>query len=171
MLSTRTPAMANTDTDRPLTPGEVALVASVFGAAVDPARVSVRHRKFWMFHPWWVTMAPDGHIWCHPNGFDWCGDYAAESLGMRAHFIHEMVHVWQRQRGRNLVLTRPPFARYGYVLQGGKPFDRYGIEQQACIVADAYRLRERGDSVGLRGYAAVLPFGEWGANPDLSSRA
>ena len=149
--------------DRALTPAEIALTASVFGAGIDTARTSVRHRKFWMFHPWWVTMAPDGHIWCHPNGFDWCADYAAEPLGTRAHFIHEMVHVWQRQQGQNLVLTRPPFARYGYKLTPGKAFARYGVEQQACIVADAYRLREAGDYAELAPYAAILPFGIWSA--------
>jgi hypothetical protein len=153
-------------TDRPLTPREVALVASVFGDTVDPARTSVRHRKFWLFHPWWVTMAPDGHIWCHPNGFDWCADYAAEPLGMRAHFIHEMTHVWQRQSGRNLIVARPPLARYRYRLIPGKPFRRYGIEQQACIVADAYRLREAGDRAALADYAAILPFGNWVLEPD-----
>ncbi|MBC7504483.1 MAG: vgr related protein [Sandarakinorhabdus sp.] len=155
--------MPSTNADRPLTPAEIALVDSVFGAALDPAQTSVRHRKFWMFHPFWVTMAPDGHIWCHPNGFDWCADYAAEPLGMRAHFVHEMVHVWQVQQGRNLIITRPPLARYGYVLALGKPFSRYGVEQQACIVADAYRRRERGDIAGLVPYGAILPFGDWGA--------
>jgi hypothetical protein len=153
--------MPATDADRPLTAGEVALVASVFGTAVDPALTSVRRRKFWMFHPWWVTMAPDGHIWCHPNGFNWCADYAAEPLGWRAHFVHEMVHVWQRQSGRNLIVARPPLARYRYTLRPGKAFARYGIEQQACIVADAYRRREAGDRAGLAPYAAILPFGDW----------
>ena len=154
--------MARTDTDRALTPAEIALTASVFGDAVDPARTSVRHRKFWMFHPRRVTMAPDGHIWCHPGGTSWCSDYAADTLGMRAHFIHEMTHVWQRQQGRNLILTRPPFARYAYRLKPGKPFRCYGIEQQACIVADAYRLREARDWAGLVPFAAILPFGSWG---------
>ena len=150
------------DTDRALTPGEIALVTSVFGDSFDAAITSVRNRKFWLFHPWWVTMAPDGHIWCHPNGSDWCADFAAEPLGMRAHFIHEMTHVWQRQSGRNLIVARPPLARYRYALVPGKPFARYGIEQQACIVADAYRRREAGDRAGLAGYAAILPFGDWG---------
>ena len=149
------------DTDRALTPGEVELVTRVFGDSVNAAITSVRHRKFWLFHPWWVTMAPDGHIWCHPNGSDWCADFAAESLGMRAHFIHEMTHVWQRQSGRNLIVARPPLARYRYVLVPGQAFARYGIEQQACIVADAYRRRETGDRAGLMPYAAILPFGDW----------
>ena len=155
--------MGNAETDRALTAAEIALTASVFGTSLDPLRTSVRRRKYWIFQPRWVTMAPDGHIWCHPNGAAWCADYAAESLGMRAHFVHEMVHVWQRQQGRNLVLTRPPLARYVYRLQAGKAFGRYGVEQQACIVADAYRLREAGDWARLADYAAILPFGAWSA--------
>lgn len=150
--------------ERPLTPGEAALAASVFGDAIVLDRVTIRCAKFWGLHPWWVTMAPDGHIWCHPNGFDWCADYAAEPLGMQAHFVHEMVHVWQVQRGGSLVFRRLPFARYGYALVPGKRFGRYGIEQQACIVADAFRLRagQRLQSKpGLAGYAAILPFGCW----------
>ena len=149
---------------RGLTANERDLAASVFGSSIDPAAVTIRNAKFWMFHPWWVTMAPDGHIWCHPNGFNWCADYAAETLGLRAHFVHEMVHVWQRQQGINLILRRPPMARYGYRLTPGKAFGRYGIEQQACIVADAYLLREGRAVPGkppLSDYAGVIPFGRW----------
>lgn len=149
---------------RALTAPETALVARVFGGQVDASLVSVRSAKFWMFQPWWVTMAPDGHIWCHPNGFNWCADYAGESLGLQAHFVHEMTHVWQHQQGRNLLLSRPPFARYRYELVPGKPFAAYGIEQQACIVADAYLAaqgRRQPGRPALADYAAVLPFGRW----------
>lgn len=149
---------------RKLTGAERALVAGVFGDQIDADIVTVRNAKFWMFHPRWVTMAPDGHIWCHPNGFDWCADYAIQPLGMRAHFVHEMTHVWQVQQGRNLIWARPPFARYGYELAPGKPFARYGIEQQACIVADAYRASAGAPlpgKPGLADFAAILPFGAW----------
>lgn len=146
---------------RPLTSGERMLSAAVFGSSIDLAAVTIHCAKFWAFHPWWVTMAPDGDIWCHPNGYSWCTDFAAESLGSRAHFIHEMVHVWQCQHGINLILARPPLARYGYTLVPGKAFDRYGIEQQACIVADAYKLREGEGGQHLPDYAAVIPFGDW----------
>ncbi|KAB7644912.1 vgr related protein [Polymorphobacter fuscus] len=151
------------DTDRPLTAGEVAICAQVFGPALNPALASIRRRKFWPLHPRRVTMAPDGHVWCHPDGNNWCTDYAAASLGLRAHFVHEMVHVWQHQQGRKLIFARPPLARYGYTLKPGKAFARYGIEQQACIVADAYVLRAQGDRSGLAPYRAVLPFGDWSA--------
>ncbi len=110
-------------------------------------------------------MAPDGGIWFHPEGGCWSDDFAAEKLPLRALFVHELVHCWQHQQGLNLILRRPPFARYRYALMPGKPFARYGIEQQACIVEDAYRLREGGlpvyDAANYDGglYAGVIPFG------------
>jgi hypothetical protein len=146
---------------RPLKPGEVALAASVFGTALDPAPVTIACAKFWAFHPWWVTMAPDGHIWFHPNGFDWRADFSAASLGFQAHFLHEMTHVWQVQTGGSLVTRRLPWARYGYHLLPGKAFADYGLEQQACIVADAFLLgagRALPGRPALGEYRAILPF-------------
>jgi hypothetical protein len=146
---------------RPLTAGERALAASVFGDALDAAAVTVRHAKWWALHPWWVTMAPDGHIWCHPNGFNWRPDYAACTPGSQAHFIHELVHCWQVQVGGHLALRRPPMARYGYRLDPGKPFHLYGIEQQASMVEHAFLARLKGDADTLARLAPVLPFPGW----------
>ncbi len=143
---------------RRLTPGEQALVAGLFGAAIDCRRVRVRRAKYWALHPWWVTMAPDGDIWCHPNGPNWSADYAAEAPGFQAHFIHEMVHVWQYQVGGHLALRRPPLARYRFRLAPGKPFGRYGIEQQAMIVEQAFRARQRGRPDPA--LEALLPFAQ-----------
>jgi hypothetical protein len=146
---------------RALTPAEIALASSVFGPALNPAAVTVRRAKWWALHPWWVTMAPDGHVWCHPNGFNWRPDYAACTPGLQAHFIHELVHVWQVQTGGHLALRRPPFARYGYSITPGKPFAGYGIEQQAMIVEHAFRARLRGDAEMLARLAPLLPFPGW----------
>ncbi len=46
----------------------------------------------------------------------------------------------------------------------GKPFAAYGIEQQACIVADAYFIAEGAHVRGappLAVYAALIPFPPW----------
>lgn len=142
---------------RPLTQREIALAASVFGPALDPGPVRVHRAKYWAFHPWWVTMAPDGHIWCHPLGPNWSPDYAAEAPGFQAHFVHEMVHVWQYQVGGHLGFRRPPFARYAYALTPGKAFHHYGLEQQAMIVEQAFRARLRGRPDPV--LEALLPFG------------
>jgi len=148
---------------RPLTDAEKALVRSVFGDAVDPDPVTVNRRRWWIFQPRLAVMAPDGHLWCHPQGPLWRACYASASLPMQALFVHEMVHVWQTQRrGRwYLPLMRHPFCRYVYTLRPGKPFARYGIEQQAEIVADAFLLA-RGVALpgkaGIEAYEAILPF-------------
>lgn len=156
---------------RPLSWGEIALVASVFGDAIDVGRVRVHHRKWWFLQPSNIVMAPDGHIWFHPKSPSWRDDFTAASLDLRALFVHELCHVWQHQRGVNLILKRGPIARYDYLpLEPGKPFAAYGIEQQAEIVRDAYVLREGGEVAGappLTAYAALIPFGEWGRRAPL----
>ncbi len=142
---------------RTLTTPERQLLAGVFGTALDADPVTVRRQKWWMLQPWWITMAPDGHVWCHPNGNSWSPCYASDSLGMQAHFVHEMTHVWQHQHGINLLLNRPPWAPYRYALVPEKPFCGYGVEQQACIVADAFVARARGRPDPA--LETVLPFG------------
>ena len=69
----------------------------------------------------------------------WSDDFAKEPLSRQAFFIHEMAHVWQAQKGGRfyLPLMRHPFCRYRFELKPGKPFSRYGIEQQAEIVRTA----------------------------------
>jgi hypothetical protein len=130
----------------------------MFGEAIDYGRVRVHHRRWWLFQPRYAVMAPDGHIWCHPRGSAWREDYAAASAAMQQLFIHEMTHVWQAQRGGRwyLPLVRHPFCRYGYRLKPGKPFARYGVEQQAEIVAHAFRERLAGAAQSE--LEAVLPF-------------
>jgi len=145
---------------RPLTPGERALAASIFDGAIDYGRVRLHRRRWWPLQPRGVCMAPDGHLWFHPGGELWCDDFATASIGLQGFFLHEMTHVWQAQtRGRWwLPLMRHPFCRYGYVLEAGKPFDRYGIEQQAEIVRHAF-LARRGGTIGeASAYEALLPF-------------
>ena len=148
---------------RRLTDGEVALARSVFGDAIDYARVRVYNRKWAFFQPQHVVMAPMGHLHFHPRGGIFCDDFCNTSLARQGLFIHEMVHVWQAQtRGRwFLVLMRWPFDRYSYTLKPGWPLRRYGLEQQAEIVRH-YFLLSRGQAVpgaaSLEAYRAILPF-------------
>lgn len=149
--------------ERPLTAGEVALAASVFGEAIDYAPVRIKRRKFFPLQPRKVTMAPMGHLHFHPDAHHYCEDFATASLSLQAHFIHEMVHVWQAQtRGRwYLVLRRHPWCRYDYALKPGWSLERYGIEQQAEIVKHAFLLRRGAKVAGVADpavYAAILPF-------------
>jgi hypothetical protein len=143
---------------RSLTPGETALARSIFGAAIDYSRVRLVKRKWWPFHPRDAAMAPLGHIYFHPLAGGWSDDFSAEPLGRQGFFIHEMTHVWQTQaKGRfYLLLMRHPWCRSGYTIEPGKPFERYGLEQQAEIVRDIF-LAARGASIAAPP-RAILPF-------------
>jgi len=148
-------------TARSLSPGERALARSVYGAAIDLDRVEVRWRRWWPFQPRNVVMAPCGHIHVHPRADFWSDDFSQETLGLQGLLIHELCHVWQWQRGIFLPLRRHPFCRYDYVLEPGKLFARYGIEQQAEIVRHAFLLMHGAalpDRPALAAYRAVLPF-------------
>jgi hypothetical protein len=152
-----------TATERPLTEGERALAASMFGDAIDYEPVRIHRRSWFPFQPRNVAMAPSGHIHFHPKGDLWCEDFARQPLWRQSLFIHEMVHVWQAQRSGRLylVLMRHPFCRYSYSLRPGWPLKRYGLEQQAEIVRHAFMLR-RGAAVPgappVAQYETILPF-------------
>jgi hypothetical protein len=149
---------------RHLTEGERALVRAMFGDAIDCDRVTIRRRKFYPLHPRNALMAPTGHIYAHPESGLWSEDYSAERIGLQALFLHEMTHVWQAQkRGRfYLPMMRHPFCRYRYAFRPGKPFERYGLEQQAEIVSDVFLLRQcyrLPNATSLAELEAILPFG------------
>jgi hypothetical protein len=139
-MSARCPAGG----ERLLTVGETALVRSIFGAAIDPAPVRIRRRKWFAFQPAGTTMAPCGHLHFHPRSPNYSDDFASADLALQGHFIHEMAHVWQAQiRGRwYLPLMRHPFCRYEYKLKPNWSLMRYGLEQQAEIVRHAFLLRQ-----------------------------
>jgi hypothetical protein len=147
---------------RSLTPGEIELARSVFGDAIDYRRVKMVRRKWWPFQSKGIVMAPTGNIHFHSNSPLWSEDFSRERLSLQALFIHEMTHVWQAQtRGRfYLVLMRHPFCRYSYDLVEGRPFDRYGLEQQAEIVRHRF-LADQGQPVAKRlPDRSFLPFNE-----------
>ncbi|OCC24549.1 vgr related protein [Croceicoccus estronivorus] len=143
--------------ERSLTAGEVDLVQSVFGSALDCSSVRIRRRKWFPFQPRNRMMAPLGHIHFHPDDAFYCDDFSTASLHRQGHFIHEMTHVWQAQRhGKLHLLIRGVLSRrYSYSLRPGWPLERYGIEQQAEIVRHAFLLR---NGAKLPGVADATPF-------------
>lgn len=143
---------------RPLTSGEVDLGRSIFGDAIDYSRVRMIKGKWWPFQPRNAAMAPNGNIYFHPHAGGWSDDFSREPLSRQGFFIHEMTHVWQAQLGGALYLPlmRHPFCRYRYELKPGKPFGRYGIEQQAEMVRHRF-LADRG-AYENAAPSALLPF-------------
>lgn len=130
--------------ERALTAGECALARSVFGDAIVLETVRLKRRRFFPLQPRRTVMAPMGHLHFHPDGPHWHDDFSCATLSLQGLFIHEMVHVWQtQQRGRWwLPLMRHPFCHYSYRFVPGKPFDAYGIEQQAEIVRHFFMARQ-----------------------------
>ena len=111
-------------------------------------------------------MAPMGNIYFHPVGGGWSEDFSKEPLGRQGFFIHEMTHVWQAQtKGKlYLPLMRHPFCRYSYDLIPGRPFDRYGLEQQAELVRHAF-LDKHGVRTPRCPPASLLPFADLNPQP------
>jgi hypothetical protein len=146
---------------RPLTSGEIALARSIFGDAIDYERVKLVRRKWWPFQPQGIVMAPTGNIHFHPDSHLWSEDFSKERMSLQGLFIHEMTHVWQAQkRGKfYLILMRHPFCRYSYDLVEGRPFDRYGLEQQAELLRHRF-LADRGQAVAHLPDHGFLPFTE-----------
>ena len=152
-----------TRAERGLTPGEIAMVRSVFGQAVDVGRVRLIRRKWWPFQPRGIVMAPTGNIHFHPDDPNWREDFSAADWALQGLFIHEMTHVWQAQRSGRffLPLMRHPFCRYAYDYREGRPFLRYGLEQQAELVRHAYLQRHGlrlAKGAQLAEIEAILPF-------------
>jgi hypothetical protein len=148
---------------RKLTDGEITLARPIFGDAINYGRVRIVRRRWWPFQTRNIVMAPNGNIHFHPESPLRSDDFGAERLFAQGLFIHEMTHVWQAQKGGRwyLPLMRHPFCRYRYKLVPGRPFRRYGIEQQAEIVRHAFLLRRGAawlSTPPLAALESLLPF-------------
>ena len=135
------------------------MARTIFGDAINYSKVRLFKGKWWPFHPRNAAMAPTGDIWFHPDGGGWSEDFSSETLGQQGFFIHELTHVWQTQKGGcfYLPLMRHPFCRYRYELKPQKPFQKYGIEQQAEIVRHRF-LADRGGFPIIAPPRELLPF-------------
>jgi hypothetical protein len=152
---------------RRLTEGERRLGVETFGDEVDVERV-----RLWappiprMFGPRpfvagnLVRPGRDLIVWTRaPADFT----HPDVSLYVRSVFIHEMTHVWQSQRGVNLLFAKlragDRAASYEYVLETGSAWPAFNIEQQAMIVQHDYLRRCGGQCpYPAEAYQAVLPF-------------
>jgi hypothetical protein len=136
---------------RVLTVGEITLARSVFGDSINLDEVQLKTA-------WWVlknyAVSPNGSIYFHPA--DWITDFSHASLSKQSWLIHELTHVWQLQRGLKVVRGAVMNRRYDYVLETGKSFFKYGIEQQARMVQDYFVRRQRGQD--CRDFEACIPF-------------
>lgn len=126
---------------RPLNAGEIGLLRGVYGDGIRYERVRIHpHRWFWPL-PNNRSMAPNGHMYL--PGADYAEDFAAPDVPLwhRGLFVHEGAHLFQHYGLGWTVWLRGPFDRnYGYRLEPGRPYRRYGLEQMAMIAQHWFLL-------------------------------
>ncbi|CAG69610.1 MULTISPECIES: hypothetical protein [Acinetobacter] len=136
---------------RSLTVGEIRLAHAIFADHLDLKSICIYAHRLIIKH---YAISPNGHIYF--NIADWCDDFSTQSIEKQSWLIHELVHVWQYQQGIKLIRKGIFERKYQYVLQQGKQFLHYGIEQQAQMVQDYFLKKHyRQDCDDL---AACIPF-------------
>ncbi|MCE9508008.1 MAG: hypothetical protein K8R48_06825 [Alphaproteobacteria bacterium] len=129
----------------PLTKNEIALVKSIFGDEVNTSivRKNAYPYPFSHYHPHSTTETPasvndkKNIIFYERNGLPDCSDPRATIYGT---FIHEMTHIWQRQKIPGVELLFMSCHDYDYTLDANSRFSDFCIEQQGAIIED-YAMR------------------------------
>lgn len=140
---------------RLLTLGEINLAKTLYGFSIRYNEVWIHRGSYLPFNMqnFNTAMTPNGEIYFMEGTYepDFSMSHVKMSREYGAHlFLHEMMHVWQHQRGM-MVRTRGAFSwavDYSYVLDKLQLLD-YGLEQQASIVSDYWLLK----SYGFEGYS------------------
>ena len=131
---------------RQLTIGEIALAKTLYGYSIHYHLVWVHRESYLPFNlqPVDIAMSPNGEMWYREETYS--PDFSLEkSLRKKHRFMHEMMHVWQTQKGM-FVRTRGLFsgiADYSYSLDKADLL-HYGLEQQESIVSDYWLLKFHG---------------------------
>lgn len=144
--------------------GEINLASTLYGYSIHYHKVWIHRESYLPFNlqnPE-QAMAPDGEMWFRAEKYQ--HDFSMPEKGVpqiaQHLFLHEMMHVWQHQRGM-WVRMRGAFSwavDYTYSLDKAKLFD-YGLEQQASIVSDYWLLKHYGfvGNDGLHAYRDYNP--------------
>lgn len=148
---------------RALTPGERALAVEVFAddLKLDPIRILAAP---WPFTRAFVPGRWFGRDWIVWPARDLAPDLSAVELRRQAVLVHELVHVWQAQRGVNLLTGKlkagdGPTA-YAYAVSDDCLWPGLNIEQQAMIVEHRFRLSRGGTAPADHAfYERVCPIG------------
>lgn len=88
-----------------------------------------------------TAVTPFGEIYFPEKHFK--HDFSTEQSNDKHWFMHEMVHVWQYQRGMAVAIKglMSWHADYQYDLTNDKILSDYRMEQQASIIADYWCLK------------------------------
>lgn len=121
---------------RPLSNLEKSVVASPISDTLDLDRVRIVPRRWTPLTPKHITVARGYKIF-YP------GDTGPkDTVYHLAHLVHEIVHVWQyKYWGVSLYSPRWLNRIYKYKLEPGDQFRQFGLEQQAALFEDYFRLQ------------------------------
>ncbi|RWS87044.1 type IV secretion protein Rhs [Klebsiella michiganensis] len=129
---------------RLLTLGEIKLAQSVFLSTIDYSKVWIHRESYLPFNlqDKNTAMTPNGEIYFRDLYFD---DFSQTTDSLQHMFIHEMSHVWQREKGMNVIFRGLVswMVSYRYTLDG-RLLSEYPMEQQAQIIADNFVLQTFG---------------------------
>lgn len=134
---------------RRLAPGEALLADEAFGDELRLASIRI------LAAPWPFARAFVAGRWFGRDWIVWprrtlASDLAAGPLRLQATFVHELVHIWQAQKGVNLLTGKLRAGdkpeSYQYPLGFGCEWAGLNIEQQAMIVEHRFSL-SRGAAV------------------------
>lgn len=129
--------------------GEINLASSLFGYSIYYHKVWIHLESYLPFNlqnPG-QAMSRDGEMWFRSEKYehDFSMPVSHPVTDAQHLFMHEMMHVWQHQRGM-WVRMRGAFswaADYTYSLDKTNLLE-YGLEQQASIVSDYWLLKSYG---------------------------
>ncbi|MDY0890177.1 MULTISPECIES: type IV secretion protein Rhs [Kosakonia] len=124
--------------------GEIKLAKSVFGDSIQYHKVWIHHDSYLPFgmQNQYAALAPNGELYFR---YWYQDDFSKAAADMQHLFIHEMSHVWQREKGMYVKL-RGLFSwavSYRYGLDK-RTLRQYPLEQQAQIIADHFILETFG---------------------------
>ncbi|WP_235603916.1 PAAR domain-containing protein [Luteimonas sp. JM171] len=141
---------------RDLTAGELAIARQLFGESVDYSKVKIHNHGYWMFfglQQKHTAVTPNGQMY-FPAAI-YRDDFSISPEDM-ALFVHEMVHVWQRQLGyavrwNGLSVSSRGASAYQYRIAADTTLADYNMEQQGDIVSDYYMIVVLGEPRYARG--------------------
>ncbi|MBW8901374.1 MAG: Rhs element Vgr protein [Massilia sp.] len=126
---------------RALTAGEIAMASTLFGDAIDYARVRIHNRRYLPYlQPKNCAMSPNGSLYFHRSRCR--DDFSLAPAHERRWFMHEMVHVWQHQLGYPVRLRGAVRIGldYRYHLRPGATLADFNMEAQGDLLADYFML-------------------------------
>lgn len=143
--------------------GEINLASSLYGYSIYYNRVWVHYGSYLPLNlqPSDIGMTPNGEMWFRDKYEDDFSMPKKSRVEQQHLFMHEMMHVWQHQRGmwvrtRGLVSR---FADYTYSLDKNTLLD-YSLEQQATLVSDYWLLK----TFGFSHYAYLIDYRDYNYN-------